>query len=671
DAGGKALFDVKARNDAAYIVWLSRYLAPDKERPIWAFLADALFSMHARVADDKRISIEMRVNPFCQDWKPNPHKLPFILQQILRVARAYDLVLDRPYIPYRVRVMMPAWAHLGRFARAWENNPTSKCLKTRHEASMVEHLEELAEQDELDHSDYSDCECENCETDRGIGCPAPYKCSNAAGDLLAILAPKWNLNTIQDDLESPNPVDRTLDQRALDNGEPVVFRKFEAIPKEVAHLYRIFSRHLTINRETTVDEIWTRDAATTDSQPNNRPVAVAYACGAVLHGGLDGKKSGYAVHFPEHEASDEHGSCQSQHHTQERSAVIAIIKAAEKVDPDRRLFIVTNSKSAVKKLTVLAAKNEQRGWLDHPNNADVFRHAMAILRSRAAETTLACVTRKHARPETVLMERTSRRALNAARGTVQARVVPPGIEKYDAPGAQLHGITQRAAHTVVRQIRALETPARRRTRANVRAVKAAVERQNGLAPTEEQIWISIKSRDLARNVRNFLWKGLHGGHKIGDYFNGMPAPWRDYALCPLCDTSETLQHILFECKSRERETVWDLASNLMSTRLQLWPTLNLGSVLGCMLLVFNDEPNGGLTRAMRIIISESAFLIWKIRCERRIEHEDDTDLSPSTDEITGRWRAVINARISHDRHLTNRRRYRGKALDEDLVLETW
>ncbi|KZV80381.1 hypothetical protein EXIGLDRAFT_816690, partial [Exidia glandulosa HHB12029] len=39
-AGGKALFDVKARNDAAYVVWLSRYLAPNHERPIWAFMAD-------------------------------------------------------------------------------------------------------------------------------------------------------------------------------------------------------------------------------------------------------------------------------------------------------------------------------------------------------------------------------------------------------------------------------------------------------------------------------------------------------------------------------------------------------------------------------------------------------------------------------------------------------
>ncbi|KZW03098.1 hypothetical protein EXIGLDRAFT_574957, partial [Exidia glandulosa HHB12029] len=350
-----------------------------------------------------------------------------------------------------------------------------------------------------------------------------------------------------------------------------------------------------------------------------------------------------------------------------------IIKAVEMIDPSRRLFIVTNSKGAVKKLTLLSAKNEQRGWLDHPSNADVFRHAMAALRRRTAETTLACPTKKHARPETAVLECTTVRAKEAARNAGPGREIAPDVEIYDIPGAQLHGITQKTAHTVIQQMRAKGTPARRRTTANINKVKAAVERQNGSVPTEDQIWTAIKSRDVARNVRNFLWKGLHGGHKIGDYFTNMPAPWRDYALCPLCNVTEDLQHILFGCSSRECETVWRLAAVFMANRFHPWPALSLGSVLGCWLLDFSPEnvSDNGLTRAMRIVISESAFLIWKIRCERRIEHEDDTDLSPSIDEITGRWHAVINARIAHDRHLTNRRRYKGKSLNEDLVLDTW
>ncbi|KZV93460.1 hypothetical protein EXIGLDRAFT_573930, partial [Exidia glandulosa HHB12029] len=216
-------------------------------------------------------------------------------------------------------------------------------------------------------------------------------------------------------------------------------------------------------------------------------------------------------------------------------------------------------------------------------------------------------------------------------------------------------------------------PTRRRTKANIERVKASVTRQNGEAPTSDEIWRAIKSRDTSRNVRNFLWKGLHGGHKIGDYFTGMPAPWCEYATCPLCDKTESLQHILFECASKERTTIWKLAADFTKDRIQPWPDLDAGSVLGSALLNFSDDAQqpSGLTRLMRIVIAESAFLIWKIRCERRIEHEDDQEAAPSVDEISGRWHATINARISHDRHLTNRRRYKRKALDEDLVLDTW
>ncbi|KZV82330.1 hypothetical protein EXIGLDRAFT_627168, partial [Exidia glandulosa HHB12029] len=271
------------------------------------------------------------------------------------------------------------------------------------------------------------------------------------------------------------------------------------------------------------------------------------------------------------------------------------------------------------------------------------------------------------------MEETTRRAGAVTSDTRPNRTVTRETECYDAPGASLLGMTQRRAHTIIRQIRAKETPARRRTKQNVKRVKTAVNRQNGATPTEDEIWSALKSRDVARNVRNFLWKGIHGGHKIGDYFTGMPAPWCEYAKCPLCDTTEDLQHILFDCESRERTTIWRLASEFTSDRLSQWPNLDVGSILGSPLLKFttNDNKAEGLTRLMRIVIVESAFLIWKIRCERRIEHEDDTDAAPSGEEITGRWYATINARVAHDRHLTNKRRYKRKALNEDLVLETW
>ncbi|KZV98234.1 hypothetical protein EXIGLDRAFT_809315, partial [Exidia glandulosa HHB12029] len=555
--------------------------------------------------------------------------------------------------------------------------PVSKCLKYKHEATTVEHLEELAELDDLQHETITNCDCENCGEDRAIGCQAPYHCAEGAGDLLAVLAPKWNLNTAlhaEDEYDALPTTPPENTERRLDEGDALVFQPHTDSPSEVAHLYRIFARHLSINRDTPLNEIMQRDAAVPTERAEGARTTIAYACGSTIHGRTDNAKGGYALHFPNGEAPDSQGACAGKTQSQERSAVTAIIRAATEADPAAPLLIITNSKSAVKKLTLLAKKNEKRGWIDHPENTDVLRQAMATLRKRAGRTELACVTKKHARPETAVMEQTTRRAREAARHERPIEIHTREIEHFDAPGATLQGITQKIAHNAIRQIRAQSTPARRKTKENVDKTKAAVQRQNKERPTEDQIWLALKSRDLSRNVRNFLWKALHSGHKIGDYFTGMPAPWNEYAQCALCNRTETLQHILFDCSSNETRTVWALAKTFMEHKLDVWPDLDVGAILGAPLLKFSDTPTGmpdGTTRAARIVISESAFLIWKIRCERCIEHEGDPDKAPSAEEITGRWYQAINARIANDRYLTNKRRYKNKALDKDLVLDTW
>ena len=71
------------------------------------------------------------------------------------------------------------------------------------------------------------------------------------------------------------------------------------------------------------------------------------------------------------------------------------------------------------------------------------------------------------------------------------------------------------------------------------------------------------------------------------------------------------------------------------------------------------------------MLSESAFLAWKIRCEKRIEHEEDPEWKLSTRQVKRLWFHAINTRIAQDRLLTNRQKYKKKALKLDTVLETW
>ncbi|KAJ7756078.1 hypothetical protein DFH07DRAFT_691906, partial [Mycena maculata] len=75
----------------------------------------------------------------------------------------------------------------------------------------------------------------------------------------------------------------------------------------------------------------------------------------------------------------------------------------------------------------------------------------------------------------------------------------------------------------------------------------------------------------------------------------------------------------------------------------------LGTVLGCCLAEFRDEKG----EAKQGLMSESAYLIWKLRNERVISR----DGTPATDEeIKNRWKYHINQRLQVDMTLARRPR---------------
>jgi len=66
-----------------------------------------------------------------------------------------------------------------------------------------------------------------------------------------------------------------------------------------------------------------------------------------------------------------------------------------------------------------------------------------------------------------------------------------------------------------------------------------------------------------------------------------------------------------------------------------------------------------------------AYLIWKLRNERRIRDEDSQEHNNITDETTKRWVNVINKRLTIDQHLTNDKRFGKRAIKSKLVKDTW
>ncbi|KAG2043610.1 hypothetical protein BDR03DRAFT_851645, partial [Suillus americanus] len=106
-----------------------------------------------------------------------------------------------------------------------------------------------------------------------------------------------------------------------------------------------------------------------------------------------------------------------------------------------------------------------------------------------------------------------------------------------------------------------------------------------------------------------------------------------------------------------------------------WPNISLGSILGCGMINLPREPNGpndegrewanskiqGASRLLRIIICESAYLIWVLRCERVIQ---GTNHNSKT-----RWTKAIDNRLQLDRSIASKTRRNAKFTN--LTKSTW
>jgi hypothetical protein len=127
------------------------------------------------------------------------------------------------------------------------------------------------------------------------------------------------------------------------------------------------------------------------------------------------------------------------------------------------------------------------------------------------------------------------------------------------------------------------------------------------------------------------------------------------------------------CYTGQKE-IWDLVKQLWLKKHKDWPGIkSIGSVIGCSLMQFTTSKgcrDPGANRLYRIIISESAHLIWKLRCNRVVGTNNTPEQWPTQQEIKNKWLSAINKRLAFDQAMTSSR-YGRKALQSNIVLETW
>jgi hypothetical protein len=214
---------------------------------------------------------------------------------------------------------------------------------------------------------------------------------------------------------------------------------------------------------------------------------------------------------------------------------------------------------------------------------------------------------------------------------------------------------------------------RKRALENLDIIRWATKEFSYWWPTDQQIWKGIWCKDFSRPVRNFLWKSIHGAYMIGNAWANIPN-YEQLVDCPNCRVPETMEHILLECTVPTRNTLWSLAQSLWRMKFNEDLNLTFGTVLGCGIQRFlsgNGSVLTGKQRLFRILISETAFMIWKLRCERRIVLNDDPLKYHSEKEVHNRWVNALNTRLQLDCVLTNKQHFGRHSLSTGLILCTW
>ncbi|KAF7976795.1 hypothetical protein HWV62_5646, partial [Athelia sp. TMB] len=343
----------------------------------------------------------------------------------------------------------------------------------------------------------------------------------------------------------------------------------------------------------------------------------------------------------------------------------AILYLLEDVSPYAPLRIYTDSKYVIEALTEYQEEWERNGYIGI-KNADLIKAVVAKLRERGSETRFKWV-KGHS--GIVGNEGADKLAGAGADKAHQDGINLAIKDQFDVAGAQLSTITQALAYKAL--IEKKDLPRRNGTIATLDMTRHAVKDNFGYTPNDERIWKSIVNKDVRRTVRTYLWKTMHRSYKIGQYWRNIPG-WEHREKCQVCGEEESMEHILLECDDPSREAVWDLAKNLWEKKAKKWPELrNIGHILACTLAEIKDDEGKGIrgaSRLYRIIITESAHLIWRMRNKRF--GEPDKEKWPTVNETENTWTRTINQRLDLDKAMTDPK-FETKAIPKSKVISTW
>lgn len=675
-SGGKDLLDLKARNEAIALTDLASYLklgCPD--RPTWAFVADEMIKRNAPSGQRTSRNAKATLQPIIQNWKPVLNSswttLPPTIVRMLKVGQEHNVSFEALMLEPDLRKQLPIWHHIGAHPKMTYNINTheSKCLHDNHLVVTVGDMERIAQRNPAHHKKRRNgtskkrkpCTCNDCKEDRDKGCKNPHACLRKAHLILKHILPKWHPHTpMNNDNLELNEDEREQNEDARENNTRIRFNPSITINGPLSNGIRVF----------------TDPSARMNQQPwrqhthpeQNEPITV-HTDGSCLHSGQQNATAGSGIWYgpddPRNTALRVPNDLPQTNQTAELLAVWHAVKEAPLMSP---LHIKSDSRYVIDGLTRNLESWEQRGLI-RVANKQLFQATAGLLRRRGNVTTFQWIKGHQGVRGNEEADKLAKEGAGKPECIRTDIKIPP---RFHLTGAQLCESSQATLTQGIKEKR--KTQYRRQTAVNLEKTRWAIhDYLNGGLPTDEKIWKSLENKDIPKTLRVFLWRLMHNAYKIGEYWNNIPG-YEDRGRCPFCDEEESMEHILIECQAPEREYIWSLAKELWERKGLPWPELRIGSVLGSGHANFthpNGKPRPGANRLYRILMTESAHLIWVLRCERRIKHADMPNANISEIEAHNKWVHKINTRLTLDKITSDKMKFKKLATNPDTALQTW
>ncbi|TFK83415.1 hypothetical protein K466DRAFT_498518, partial [Polyporus arcularius HHB13444] len=328
------------------------------------------------------------------------------------------------------------------------------------------------------------------------------------------------------------------------------------------------------------------------------------------------------------------------------------------------LHLVTDSQYALDGLTTNLPQWEDAGWLG-VKNAAFFQEAAAWLRSRTAVTTLRWVKGHEGVPGNEGADALARRAAEL-QDVEEPQRLEQSLQRFLPSGARLVALTQAHAYAWILQTK--DKGHRITSERNVLRIVCTISEELRCPISAESLWKALRLKDMSRKIRVFLWKAVHDAYRLGQYWNNIPQ-CEHRAVCSACGVEESMEHILTDCDAPGQRVIWCLAWALLERAGFKLPRPRYGLILGAPAASLNktilEKPSAGANRLYRIILTESAYLIWTLRCERVIQLENDPARWRSPNAVAQIWFACVAKRMNVDWMLT-----RVKTSSRKSVLET-